>query len=789
MMKIFNKVRTKISLSQFFILSIIFIICIIVASYSSVYRSTISTRITDIFYGNSKDKSSYVVNRIDAEFSFTESHVLTIANTIKQIGLEDEEKINVFLQNINQTNSRNFSYEIINLDKEIIYSYPQNENIIGVNKSNIDYFDSLLQVDDVMWVKPHIEPHYDEPALAVVTKADDFYLEVFLPMSYLDQLYTEIFEEQEDTNFLITNEYGIIVYDSGSNNDDISFQLNNFMELIVLVDSDDSTNIYEINGEESIVSASKIGQYNWFIFTYEPSANIKTLNNSIYLMFSLLISILFVVFLGVFTTVFGILKIHLSRFQKSFELVSEGKLDDVLDTNNFKDINKLTTSLNVMVGNLKDSRQRLEEYLHIDDITGFYTRNYLLSKYKEVLLSKDSTEGYMIYFDIKRFGVINESYGFDIGDKVLRAFSTKLKSTDFEFVGVFRYESDEFIIIAENANESQVSSLVDEIVSVFENVLVVEKIIVTLSFNYGVSKYDINNREIEETVNHCKMALNVAKKDQLNDVVFYEDLDGRNLERQLQIELSLDNALENKEFKIVFQPMVEMKSESIRGFEALSRWESKKLGHVTPNEFIPLLEKSHRIHKLDMYVINEAVKMTKSLSKKYNKDFVLSCNVSTETLLNDSFVGYIIDTLNKFKYEGRFLELEITESAIITDFDKVKRIISTLRGYGVRFSEDDFGDGFSSLNYLTRLDIDTLKVSKNLVDAIGDGFNNAILFNSILTLANDLGLETVIEGVENKKTIDIVRQYNCNYIQGYYYYKPLSFSALSKVLEEAKNDD
>lgn len=787
-MKIINKIRTKISLSQFFLLTIVFLIFILSFSYSSIYKSTISTRITDIFYNNSEDKSSYVVNRIEAQFYFTESHVLTIANSIEQIGLDDEEKINMLLQNIDQSSYGNFSYEIINLDNEIIYSYPHNENIIGVNKSNIDYFNSLLLVDDVMWVKPHIEPHYDEPALAVLTRVDNFYLEVFFPLSYFDQLHIEIFEDQKDTNFLITNDYGIIVYDSGSNNDDISFQLNNFEELIDLADSDDSTNIYEINKVESIVSANEIGQYNWYIFTYEPSSNIHLLNNSIYVMFSIFISILFLVLLGVFITVFGILKVHLSRFQKSFELVSEGKLDDVLDTNNFKDINKLTTSLNVMVENLNDSRQRLEEYLHIDDLTGFYTRNYLLSRYKKVLGSMDNKEGYMIYFDLKRFGVINESYGYDFGDKVLKEFSAKLISSNFEFVSVFRYESDEFIIILENSDENQVSSLINEITSIYENVLVVEKIIVKLSLNYGVSKYDINDREIEETVNHCKMALNVAKKDQFNDVVFYESLDGRNLERQLQIELSLDNALQNKEFKIVFHPIVDMKSEFIRGFEALSRWESKELGNITPDEFIPLLEKSYRIHKLDMHVINEAVKMTKSLSKKFKKDFVLSCNVSTETLLNDSFIGFIIDTLNKFKYEGRFLELEITESAIITDFSKVKRIISTLREYGIRFSEDDFGDGFSSLNYLTRLDIDTLKISKNLVDTIGNGFNNSILFNSILTLANDLGLETVIEGVEDQKTLDIVRQYNCSYIQGYYYYKPLSFMSLSKVLEKANRD-
>lgn len=789
MMKIINKVRAKISLTQFFLLTIVILSCIVIFSYSSIYKSTISTRITDIFYNSSKDKSSYIEDRIEAEFYNTETHVLTLANSIEQIGLDDEEKINMLLQNIGQSNYSNFSYEIINLDNEIIYSYPQNEKIIGVNKSNIDYFNSLLHVDDVLWVKPHIEPHYDEPALAVLTRADDFYLEVFFPLSYLDQLYTEIFEEQEDTNFLITSEYGIIVYDSGSNNDDISLQLKNFDEIIALSVSDDLTNIYEINGEESIVSISEIGQYDWYIFTYESSSNISMLNDSIYLMFSIFILVLFLIFIGIFITVFGILKVHLSKFQKSFELVSKGMLDDVLDTNNFKDINKLTTSLNAMVETLNDSRQRLEEYLYIDDLTGFYTRHYLLSTYKEVLVSNINKEGYMIYFDLKRFGVINESYGFDFGDKVLKEFSTKLISVNSELVSFFRYESDEFIIILKNSNENQVASLINEITSMFENVLVVEKIIVKLSFNYGVSKYDINNRKIEETVNHCKMALNVAKKDQLNDVVFYESLDGRSLERQLQIELSLDNALENKEFKVVFHPIVEMKSEFIRGFEVLSRWESKKLGNVTPDEFIPLLEKSYRIHKLDMYVINEAVKMTKSLSKKFEKDFVLSCNVSTETLLNDQFVGFIIDTLNKFKYEGRFLELEITESAIITDFNKVKRIISTLREYGVRFSEDDFGDGFSSLNYLTRLDMDTLKVSKNLVDAIGDGFNNAILFNSILTLANDLGLETVIEGVEDKKTLEIVRQYNCNYIQGYYYYKPLSFLSLSKVLEKANTDN
>ncbi len=488
---------------------------------------------------------------------------------------------------------------------------------------------------------------------------------------------------------------------------------------------------------------------------------------------------------------------NIKGLQNLFRAIGQGELNyvaPILKTSDefdqlMVDANKMKNDLLELTLEKDLARLKLEEYLYVDDLTGFNTRNYLLSKYKEILDSRDNKEGYMIYFDLKRFGVINESYGFDFGDKVLSDFSFRLISSNLKRANVFRYESDEFIIVLEESNKDLVSSVIDDIISIFKNGLVVEKIIVKLSFNFGISKYDINNAKIEETINHCKMALNIAKNNQLDNVVFYENLDGSKLERQLQIELSLDRALENKEFKIVFHPIVEMKSECIRGFEALSRWNSKELGDITPDEFIPILEKSYRIHKLDMHVINEAVKMTKSLSIKFKKDFVLSCNVSTETLLSDSFIGFIVDTLSKYKYEGKFLELEITESAIITDFNKVKKITDMLRGYGVRFSEDDFGDGFSSLNYLTRLDIDTLKVSKNLVGAIGDGFNNSLLFNSILTLANDLGLETVIEGVEDKKTLDIVRQFNCSYIQGFYYYKPLSFLSLSKVLEKANNND
>lgn len=789
MIRLFYKFRSKISLLNFFTLTTLLTAIIIFAIYLGMYKTVVSDSISNIFYQNTSNTSSYLEDRINAEFSSLRSVFLTVSDSLELLDVNDQETVDRLFETTNDYIRHDFAYEVLDQNKQIIYNYPNNDFLLGIDKSNIDYFKVSMEDGDYQWVKPQLQSYFDESTIALLIKTLDGYLEIFIPVAFIDDFYHQLFEETGTVDFLITNQYGIIIYDSGSTSEDISDELTGFKELSNIIDDTSNIHYFEVNGVNSIVSARSIDAYDWYMFTYEPASVTQNLINSLRNSFTLLLFVIFIVFVSTVFIIFGFVRAQLTKFQKSFDMVSTGDLDVSVDEDNFIEIHKMTASLNQMVSNIRTSRQELEEYIYVDRLTGFFTRNYLLNVYKSALQTKKMKNMTVVYFDIRRFGVINESYGFSFGDKVLQAFSERLQSSFLDIHHIFRYESDEFIMILENLNKEESREIILQVTELFQQVLIVDDIIIKLSFRFGITEMQEHHEELEDAINHCKMALNIAKKDQFSEMIFYEDLDNVRLERQLQIELLLDDALDKKEFQIVFQPIVNRTNHKIRGFEVLSRWESKTLGTVYPDEFIPLLEKSFRIIKLDTHVISESIKMTKSLSKKFGRNFVLSCNVSVESLLNSSFVGFIIDTLQKFQYEGRYLELEITESTIISDFVAVKKTMRTLSEYGVKFSEDDFGDGFSSLNYLTELDLDTLKISKSLVDRIGDSFNNTTLFNSIITLANDLGLDTIIEGVENLETYQIIQKSKSSFIQGYYFYKPMSFLALVDVLEQQSKEN
>jgi len=288
----------------------------------------------------------------------------------------------------------------------------------------------------------------------------------------------------------------------------------------------------------------------------------------------------------------------------------------------------------------------------------------------------------------------------------------------------------------------------------------------------------------EILLNHCKKAITSVDRKSEKKVSFYDPSLENEYDRQIKIELSLENALQNKEFTAYYQPIVDITREDIRGFEALARWIHPKLGVVSPGEFIPILEKTHKIHRLDMFIIEKSIQETQIISKKFNKNFIVSCNVSVETILRPNFIEFILESLAKFGYPAKYLELEITESTIIYDFEKIRGIMSKLTSKGVRFSEDDFGDGYSSLNYLTQLDIQTLKISRTFTRNVFKNEKNKYFIETILNLAKSIGLETVIEGVEDLETLNFYKSIQCDYIQGFYFYKPMPFDKLLEIINE-----
>lgn len=244
------------------------------------------------------------------------------------------------------------------------------------------------------------------------------------------------------------------------------------------------------------------------------------------------------------------------------------------------------------------------------------------------------------------------------------------------------------------------------------------------------------------------------------------------LER-MNIEKHLRTALENNEFSLYYQPQLNVKSGKITGFEALIRWNSPQLGMVSPLKFIHIAEDSQLIIPIGEWVLRSACMFIKGLHMQGYTQYTISVNISILQLIQDNFIDVVHNVLDSIGLSPSYLELEITESMLMESFDAINKKLEKLREKGIRIALDDFGKGYSSLNYLKQLPISTLKIDKTFIDNISNSDNSSTLSGTIVMLGHNMGLSIVAEGVETKEQFEYLSKHKCDIIQGYLFSKPL----------------
>ena len=252
--------------------------------------------------------------------------------------------------------------------------------------------------------------------------------------------------------------------------------------------------------------------------------------------------------------------------------------------------------------------------------------------------------------------------------------------------------------------------------------------------------------------------------------------------KKAEIENKLKDAVFRKNFEMYFQPQYYALGEKLRGVEALIRWKSEGGRMVSPSVFIPIAEKNGLILEIGYWVLNETLSIFKKWKEKYNYPMILSVNISAMQYKQDGFVNELLTLLEKYDIKPEELELEITESLFIEDIDSVRDKLVLLRDYGIRISLDDFGTGFSSLSYLRDLPIDTLKIDKSFVDNVEEQGAGRVITESIVHMVDNLGYETIAEGVETTKQYEYLKQIGCDIIQGYLLGKPMPEHEIDKLL-------
>lgn len=431
----------------------------------------------------------------------------------------------------------------------------------------------------------------------------------------------------------------------------------------------------------------------------------------------------------------------------------------------------------IVISNLKKQKQ-LYEYAYIDGVTKKGNIYYFRKIGQERLEKEPKTDKYILVLDINKFKMINKSFGYKIGDNILYGIGNKLEQILGVESLICRYSNDYFVAMFEY--KENLTNLLQQIVGELENLRLGENKY-NLSINMGVYKVKEEDKDISEIMDKAIIAHSVSKGDVFDKYHIYDDEMEREMELESKIEQNMSSAIENEEFEVYYQPKFFTESEKLYGAEALVRW--KHDGKIIPpDKFIPIFEKNKFILKLDLYILDKVCKDIKAWKEKYDKEIIVSVNVSRQHFMDEHFLEKYLMVTAKHCINTNNIDLEITESATIEEGIDIIEIMNKMKELGFLISIDDFGTGYSSLSSLQDMPADILKIDKSFVDKIGKTEKNIVDY--IINIAKELKLTTIAEGVETKKQREYLLEKGCDIIQGYYYSKPLPKEEFEKYMEK-----
>lgn len=425
-------------------------------------------------------------------------------------------------------------------------------------------------------------------------------------------------------------------------------------------------------------------------------------------------------------------------------------------------------SIYINISNQKKNK-KLYKVAYIDPITELGNETYFKENGANYLQNKSNKNKYIVSIDINKFKALNNIYGYEFCNNILKELGKKLEKTLPQDNISCRISNDIFATLF--SYQRNVNDLLDK---VFNNVSVLNVNGTNIHVNLAIGAYKIidEDTDINKILDKAYMARAQIKGLYNNNYYIYDEKLENEMLKEQKIESCMEDALKNNEFEVVYQPKILVKNEKIVGAEALVRW--KKDGQtISPGDFIPLFEKNKFIIKLDLYVFEQACKDIASWNEKYDFVPTVSINVSKEHFNNEDFIKEYVKITDKYNIDRSKIDLEITESATVDQNIDILKVLNTIKENGFIISLDDFGTGYSSLSILQTMPIDIIKIDKVFIRQ-ADYKSDKNIINYIMLIAEHLGAKTILEGVETKEQVEFTRKIGCDIIQGYYYSKPLS---------------
>ena len=471
-----------------------------------------------------------------------------------------------------------------------------------------------------------------------------------------------------------------------------------------------------------------------------------------------------------------------------------------------KDISFNKNDLDIMVFIAEQIALALEKFDHIkqihnnlkfDDLTGLPNKNYFF----DIALHQVSNNENLLFvlFDLDDFMLFIDNYGEDVGNKILRKLALRLKNHISDDETLSYWGGDKFNLIlkfdsdgknnfntynhqlkTDLMNQYKIEKRIIKLINILKKSIKVDGLEFQVNSSIGVSIFPNDSKNINELIRNSEIAMNYVKNNGKNNFKIYNHQLKTDLMNQYGVEVGLRKAIQNKQWKIYYQPKFDSFN-LIYGFEALIRWNHPQRGLISPLEFIPVAERSDQIKEIGKYVIDTVCRQTKKWVDA-GHNLIGSINLSVKQLEEGSIVTDLKNSLEYYQLDPKYLELEITESVMIKNEKKNMDTLNKIKDIGLLLSIDDFGTGYSSFNYLNNMPIDTLKIDKSFITDIDKEEEKYKITSSIIKMANDLNVSVVAEGVETKDEFLTLESVKCDKYQGYYFSEPLTLSQFEEIL-------
>ena len=439
---------------------------------------------------------------------------------------------------------------------------------------------------------------------------------------------------------------------------------------------------------------------------------------------------------------------------------------------------------------ISENKRREEKLLNLayyDPLTSIPNRSYFKERLVQSLsdVQQHGKQLALYYIDLDNFKYVNDTFGHNAGDKLLVDVAAKLQETLRDEDMLARLGGDEFALIHIDSDiHEAIDTVANRIISTLSEPFNITGHEIRVRASIGVSVFPDDSRDADQLIQNADVAMYDAKrKGSSGYQIFTNELHERNGWRLL-MENKMVYAIERDEFDIYYQPQFDIANNRLVGSEALIRWNDPEGGLLSPEDFIPVAEESGLIIDIGQWVFRRVCAQLRDCIDSGVTPLRVAVNLSAEQFDDSTLVMVIQDALEQYNVPVDLIELEITESTLMKDSEHAAQILQELSAFGLHISIDDFGTGYSSLAYLKKFPVDKLKIDRLFISELPDNEDDALLTETMINLARNLGIDVLAEGAETKEQIEFLRQKNCQYAQGYYYSKPLPFNEFLAFIEQ-----